>query len=178
MERRSLEDFTSTLVSIFKVKKNVLGKVDLQKTIYLAKRLGAFVPFNFRWNILGPYSSELAHYANHLVIEGLLKYSSIYELNSQVAKKYSSKLHSRIEQKLQSFFKSAEEICTNKNYDRVLFIECVASLDFINENAGEQFKGKKEKIFALLEALKPEKKDTFKQMREDAWSLLIKGNLI
>jgi uncharacterized protein YwgA len=178
VEEGSLDVFSSTLVSIFRVKKNVLGKVDLQKTIYLAKRLGANVPFDFRWNILGPYSNELAHYSNHLVIEGLLKYSGTYQLDSQIARRNSSRLQPRTEQRLQSFFKRTDEICTDKNHDRVLFIECVASLDFINENAGKEFRGKKEKIFALLEALKPEKKEKFRRMREDAWKLLIEGNLI
>lgn len=171
------EVFSSVLVDTFCLRKEVLGKVDLQKTIYFAKRLGAPVPFDFRWNVFGPYSYELAHHSNHLVVEGLLHYSGIYNMNRELAKKYRSRLKPETTRRLKTFFEKVKQICDEKNFDRVYFIECAASLDFIRSNVSKESE-RKEKVFTLLEELKPRKRETFEGMREDAWDLLVGQNLV
>lgn len=172
-----LEAFSSSLVDIFKSRKEVCGKVDLQKTIYFAKRLGAPVPFDFRWNVFGPYSYGLAHYSHHLVIEGLLHYSGIYNIDSEMANNYKPILNPATARRLKAFFKKLEETCDEKNYDKVFFVECAASLDFIRLNVNKDTRTK-EKVFTLLEELKPGKKETFGRMREEAWNLLVHENLV
>lgn len=172
-----LEVFSSVLVDTFNFRKKVCGKVDLQKTIYFAKRLGAPVPFSFRWNLFGPYSYELAHYSNHLVIEGLLHYAGTYSIDPLMAKKQRLRLNPETAQWLKTFFDKAEKICAQKNYDQVYFIECTASLDFIQSNVSKDKRGKEE-VFTLLERLKPEKKEMFREMREEAWNLLVDENLV
>lgn len=168
--------FSSVLVDIFKCRKEVHGKVDLQKTIYFAKRLGAPVPFDFRWNILGPYSYGLAHYSHHLVIEGLLHYSGIYSIDSEMGDRYKSRLKPETVRRFKTFFEKLEETCDEKNYDKVFFVECAASLDFIRLNVSKE-RRTKEEVFTLLEALKPGKKERFRRMREEAWNLLVDENL-
>lgn len=173
----SLFYFTGNLVEVFKIRKRILGKVDLQKTVYFMKRLGVSVPFDFRWNILGPYSYDLAHYCDHLAIEGLFRYSGRYVLNKEKAKTYVSNLESQTRKRIEGFFRRVEEICNTNGYDSVFFIECAASLDFILQNVSKKSK-RKTVIYFLLEALKPEKAELFRRFREDAWSLLIKEGLI
>lgn len=171
-----LEVFSSVLVNTFNLREEILGKVDLQKTVYFVKRLGAPVPFAFRWNVFGPYSYELAHYSNHLVIEGLLQYSGTYSINHELAKKYRSRLKPETTQRLKTFFEKVKQICDESSFDRVHFIECAASLDFIRSNVSRESK-RKEKVFHLLEELKPEKREMFRGMREEAWRLLVDQNL-
>ena len=172
MTTSRLYNFTANLVKVFKIRGQILGKVDLQKTVYFMKRFGLDVPFEFRWNIFGPYSYDLAHYCASLEVEGLLLYSGIYSLSEEKAKLYSSCV---VDQKtfegLKQFFSDVDEICQKKRYDKVTFLECLASLDFINQNSSQKER-RKENIFLLLQLLKPEKANIFKNMREDAWKLL------
>ena len=136
------------------------------------KRFGLDVPFEFRWNIFGPYSYDLAHYCASLEVEGLLLYSGIYSLSEEKAKLYSSCVaDQKTFEGLKQFFSDVDEICHKKRYDKVTFLECLASLDFINQNLSQKER-RKETIFLLLELLKPEKANIFKNMREDAWELL------
>jgi uncharacterized protein YwgA len=131
-----LYEFTANLVKVFEIRGTILGKLDLQKTVYFMKRLGVKTPFEFRWNLLGPYSYELAHHCTILEIEGLLSYSGAYELKEEEAKRYrpGCTLSSDMVRRLKSFFDKMREICEEKAYNRVNFIECAASLDFINQN--------------------------------------------
>jgi uncharacterized protein YwgA len=176
-ERQSRDVFSSVIVDLFKIRKRVLGKVDCQKTAYFAKRLGAPVPFDFRWNIFGPYSYELAHNCNYLVLEGLLQYSGEYKLNNRLAGHHVSVIEPKTVNNLKRFFEELDDVCSKKSYDRVLFIECAASLDFVQSNLKEGTR-KKENVFTLLDELKPHKREEFKKMREDAWNLLIQGKLV
>jgi len=177
MRDNKLYDFTSNLVKIFETRKQILGKVDLQKTVYFMKRFGVDAPFEFRWNLLGPHSYELAHCCTSLEIEGLISYSGIYSLNKEKAKSYTSALASSTFNKLKAFFVKVEEICSKNNYNRVAFIECAASLDFISQNTSKTPLGKQH-IFYLLEQLKPEKANLFKNMRNAAWNLIENEGLI
>lgn len=167
-----LYDFTANLIKVFKIRGQILGKVDLQKTVYFMKRFGLDVPFEYRWNIFGPYSYDLAHYCASLEAEGLLVYSGIYSLTEEKAKFYSSHIiPNSILQKLEQFFFDIDRISKEKRYDKVAFLECLASLDFINQNVSQEMRNK-ETIFHLLQLLKPEKVNVFRNMREDAWELL------
>ena len=167
-----LYNFTANLVKVFKIRGQILGKVDLQKTVYFMKRFGLDVPFEFRWNIFGPYSYDLAHYCASLEVEGLLLYSGIYSLSKEKAKLYSSRVvDQKTFERLKQFFSDVDKICQTKGYDKVTFLECLASLDFINQNSSQK-ECRKENIFLLLQLLKPEKANIFKNMREDAWKLL------
>jgi hypothetical protein len=174
MER---EDFSNILVEIFRIRGCILGKVDLQKTVYLAKRLGAPVPFGFRWNVLGPYSYDLAHYCDHLTAEGLLAYTGRYCLNEEKTKTCTSRIAPPIAKRFADFFKRVEEICGSKGYDMIVFMECLSSLDFIWLNIDEK-EGKRLNVFRLLDELKPEKIEKFRKMKDDALNLLLEEDLI
>jgi hypothetical protein len=169
--------FSSVVVDLFKIRKRILGKLDCQKTAYFAKRIGAPVPFDFRWNIFGPYSYELAHSCDFLVFEGLLQYTGEYKLNNRIAGHHVSVIEAKTMNNLRRFFEGLDDACNKKGFDRVLFIECAASLDFIQSNIRKETR-KKEKVFALLDELKPDKKEKFKEMREDAWNLLVNEKLV
>jgi len=54
---------------------------------------------------------------------------------------------------------------------------CAASLDFINQNITAEG-SKKDAVFSLLEKLKPEKAEKFREMREDAWMFLMREKLV
>jgi uncharacterized protein YwgA len=172
-----LNDFTSGLVKVFEIRQGLLGKVDCQKTAYFMKRLGVDVPFSFRWNIFGPYSYDLAHYCNYLEIEGLIEYSGTYSLNKERAKLYPATLKADNAERLRRFFTKVKEICEAKGYDKVLFLECAASLDFIRMNALKKM-ANKQTIFTLLEKLKPQRTSAFREIREDCWNLLKEEGLI
>jgi uncharacterized protein YwgA len=176
-EKQGLDVFSSVIVDLFKIRKRVLGKIDCQKTAYFAKRLGAPIPFDFRWNIFGPYSYELAHNCDYLVIEGLLQYAGEYKLNNRFVGRHVSVLETKTMNHLKKFFGELDDICNKKGYDRVLFIECAASLDFVQSNIKEETR-KKENVFSLLDELKPGKKEDFRKMREDAWNLLVLEKLV
>ena len=173
-----LHNFTSNLVKIFEIRQRILGKVDMQKTVYFMKRFGVDVPFEYRWSFLGPYSYDLAHYCNSLEVEGLLFYSGIYSLNKERAKFYAdSTISPAVLEKLKIFFTKIDEICARKKYDKVAFLECLASLDFINQNISRG-RHRKRTVFLLLQQLKPEKAEIFRNMRDDAWNLLKDVGLI
>lgn len=176
-EKKNLDVFSSLIIDLFKIKKRVLGKVDCQKTVYFAKRLGAPVPFDFRWNIFGPYSYELAHNCDYLAMEGLLQYTGEYKLNNRFASHHVSKLEPKIKNRLKKFFEEIDETCEKRGYNRILFMECVASFDFVQSNIEEGTR-RKEKVSDLLDELKPEKKEDFRRMSDDAWNLLVQSKLV
>lgn len=169
--------FTSNLVEVFRIRQTILGKLDLQKTAYLMKRLGAEVPFDFRWNILGPYSYDLAHYCSHLEAEGLLIYTGDYSLDEERATSYVSRFSVEMTNKLTRFFRRMENICEENGYDRVRFIECVASLDFLRQNV-LNVGADRDSIFDLLERLKPDRTRMFQMMQSEAWNFLMNEGLI
>lgn len=173
-----LYEFTANLVKVFEIRGTILGKLDLQKTVYFMKRLGVEIPFEFRWNILGPYSYELGHYLSILEIKGLLSYSGTYKINEEEAELYKSylTLSSEMINRIKSFFNNMHNLCTEKNYNKVNFIECAASLDFINQNVTKE--KSKDIVFSLLEKLKAEKKKLFSEIREDAWEFLRSEGLL
>lgn len=172
-----LAHFAGNLAEVFRIREKIRGKVDLQKTVYLMKRLGVPVPFNYRWNVLGPYSYDLAHYSDHLVIEGLLRYTGVYHLNEKIAKSYKSNLTPQMRARINSFFSQVEETCRSHDHDVVHFLECAASLDFIQMNLPDK-RNMKEKSFHLLSTLKPRRADLFLKCEEDAWKLLTTEGLI
>ncbi|MGD6851581.1 MAG: hypothetical protein ACQCN6_05925 [Candidatus Bathyarchaeia archaeon] len=168
----------SVIIEVLQTRKKILGKVDCQKTMYFAKRLGAIVPFNFRWNIFGPYSYSLAHSCDFLVMERLLEYTGMeYKINQNALIECTPALEPELEERIVQFFKAVEHVCAENNYDRVHFIECAASLDFIQANVSYEYR-KKEKTFKLLEQLKPQKEAIFSQMREEAWCLITNEGLV
>ena len=180
-ENNSLFYFPGNLVATFKIRRRILGKVDLQKTVYFMKRLGVPIPFEFRWNILGPYSYDLKHHCDHLSVEDFFQYSGEYILNEKKAKTYPSNLKTEVRDRIEKFFGRIDEICERHQFDRVSLIECAASLDFINENAPEGIARANERktvIYSLLNHLKPEKAELFSTLREDAWNLLDDEGLI
>jgi len=164
---------TRVVVNIFRVKKHILGKVDLQKSIYFMKRFGIDVPFEFRWNILGPYSYELARHSLYMESEGILNYRGTYEIDEEIAKEYAMRLETEAVRDLSNFFEDIDVICEDKGFDKVRFIECLASLDFLRENV-TKIKKDKESILRLLSWRKPDKMEIFKRMIDDAWNLLDK----
>jgi len=172
MPHNSYDVITRCIVNLFRIKKEIRGKVDLQKSIYFMKRFGICVPFEFRWNVLGPYSYELAHHCKYLEVDGLLQYTGVYKINEEKGKEYPT-LDERKVEKISNFFQDINKICEKKAFDKVLFIECLASLDFIKRNVIKNSKEKKS-IFSLLERLKPEKAIIFKNMLNDAWEILEK----
>jgi len=177
MRESKLNEFTSYLVKMFEIRKQILGKVDLQKTVYFMKRLGLDAPFEYRWNLLGPHSYELAHYCTSLEIEGLISYCGVYALDERKAKYYTSTPSPSTLTKIQEFFEKMEEISSRNNYNKVAFIECAASLDFVYQNVSRASRNKNY-IFSLLDQLKPEKVHAFRNLRNAAWSLLEKEGLI
>jgi hypothetical protein len=165
-----LYNFTCGLVTVFKIREGLRGKVDCQKTAYFMKRLGVDVPFSFKWNQFGPYSYDLAHYCGYLEAEGLLHYSGTYSLDEERAKYYSNRFDPQTCVKIKKFFQTVNLMCDQKGYDKVLFLECMASLDFIRQNSLRA--STKNKTFFLLEKLKPQRNRVFSMMRNDAWYLL------
>ena len=155
-----LSIFTSNLVDIFRIRQTILGKLDLQKTVYLMKRLGVEVPFDFRWNILGPYSYELTHYCSYLEAEGLLLYTGTYSLDEEKAASYVPSLSRETTNRVTRFFQKMERICEENDYDRVRFIECAASLDFLRQNV-LNVGVDRDSIFNLLGKLKPDRSRMF-----------------
>jgi hypothetical protein len=172
-----LADFAGNLSEVFRIREKIRGKVDLQKTVYFMMRLGVQVPFSYRWNVLGPYSYDLAHYSDHLVVEGLLKYARVYSLNEKAAKSYNANLTPQMRARIEAFFSQVEETCRNNGYDIVYFLECAASLDFIQMNLRDK-RNVKEKSFRLLSTLKPRRAELFRNCREDAWNLLTAEGLL
>src|SRR5438093_9175809 len=55
---------------------NLPGKKAMQKLVYFLKESGLDIRFQFQWDKYGPYSAELATYADDLVAEGLFESQS------------------------------------------------------------------------------------------------------
>lgn len=172
-----LYSFISNLVEVFRIRQTILGKLDLQKTVYLMERLGVEVPFDFRWNILGPYSYELAHYCSCLEAEGLLIYTGTYSLDEEKAASYVSRFSREMTNRLTRFFQRMRRICEENDYDRVRFIECAASLDFLRQNV-LNVGVDRDSIFGLLGRLKPDRTKMFQRMQSEVWDFLVNEGLI
>jgi len=172
-----LYNFNSNLVQVFRIRQIILGKLDLQKTVYFMKRLGVEVPFDFRWNILGPYSYELAHYCRYLEADGLLIYSGTYSFDKEKAASYVPSLSREMRIRLTRFFQRMKHICEKNGYDKVQFIECAASLDFLRQNV-LNVRAERDSIFSLLERLKPDRTGIFQRIQSEVWNFLVSEGLI
>jgi uncharacterized protein YwgA len=159
------------LRTLFDVKETVNGKVDLQKSLYFAKELGLSVPFNFRWSKIGPYSYELANVIDRLVNQGYLEYRGNYVLVGRSL----SRIQVNYSANLGTFFDTLNDLCREKKYNEVYFIECAASLHFIYNYSNIR---KKDAAFRTLKELKPERIGCLEPYMEDAWDFLVKQGMI
>jgi len=164
---------------IMKLKGDMLGKVDFQKTVYLCQQLGVFMPFEFRWDKIGPYSFELAHFLNHLVARNLLLIKSgqySVNLDDPLARQSESitSITPRMQENLARFFKSIRRKVHEKSHNIPIFMECLGSIRFIKTSLENP---SKTTVFRTLRQLKPHKAKQFSSMAEDAWYLLEKHGL-
>jgi len=153
------------LKALFEVREFIDGKVELQKSLYFMKELGYPIPFNFRWNKLGPYSYELANIIDRLTVQGYLDYTGRYELN----KNYFRFVTSNVTPKMKTFFNAMERICNMNKFSSVDFIECAASLHFIYKYTSVR---QKEKTLEKLAILKPDRIQSFIPIEDNAWDFL------
>jgi uncharacterized protein YwgA len=172
------EKAAGNLIIITQLKGGMLGKLDFQKTVYLAMQIGVDLPFNFKWDKLGPYSFELSYFGNQLLARDVLCIKSgKYEVNRH------SKDISRLQRiatidaettrRLKSFFDSIRKAVHKGKFSIPLFMECLGSLKFLKESRGFE----KSQAIQTLQRLKPDKANDFAPMMESAWDLLIANNL-
>lgn len=169
----------ANLFVITQLKGGMLGKVDFQKTIYLAKQLGVFIPFEFRWDKLGPYSFELAHFLNQLVARNsILIDKGKYVVNPEdllVNQLHSSTtIDSTTRNDLTSLFRSIRQTVRQSGFHIPTFMECLGSIHFIKTSLEIS---DKDSVFRTLELLKPNRLDEFSSMTEEAWNLLERNGL-
>lgn len=169
----------ANLLRIAQLKCGMLGKVDFQKTVYLAKQLGVYVPFEFRWDKLGPYSFELAHFVNLLVARDIfLIEKGKYIANSENTLVNQSESLTTISHETQGrlfrLFNSIRQTVRNEGFRIPNFMECLGSIHFIKASLQNPTE---ERVFHTLELLKPDRVNEFAPMRERAWSLLEENNL-
>jgi len=159
------------LKTLFDVRVYVSGKVAMQKSLYFMKEIGYRVPFNYRWSKLGPYSQELANVLQRLTAQGFLRYTGRYELDE----KHFRFVESNITPKMEKLFCGLEGVCNRNSFNNVNFIECAASLHFIQKNSHIKEKGA---VFKRLAFLKPNRMSDFKPLIEHAWNFLKEQELL
>jgi hypothetical protein len=157
----------------------VLGRVDLQKTVYFAQYLGVPVPFQFRWRSYGPYSEELDHLTPFLVLDGVLgrdRGAFIQGEAPSAPTQLNDAARQRFEQLFDNFWEVVRKKRGCKGYKFPTFVECVASIHFLKTKlpAGPNVK---ERTFQRLSELKPNRRREFKPMIEDAWEVLERNGL-
>lgn len=173
------ETSAANLIKITQLKGGMLGKVDFQKTIYLSKQLGVFIPFEFRWDKLGPYSFELAHFLNQLLARNsFFVDKGKYLVNPEgplVDRKDSlTTIDSKTNQKLANLFNSVRQTVRSNHFHIPTFMECLASIHFIKTSLENS---QKKTVFHALRLLKPSRADEFSSMLEEAWDLLKRNGL-
>jgi len=166
-----MEILLQNIKSLFEVKESVNGKVDLQKSFYFMKELGMQIPFNFRWSKLGPYSYELSNVVERLINQGYLNYRGFFLLDDDVFTGFEVSYPP----KLGVFFDELNDICEEKSYNEVYFIECAASLHFIYKYSNIM---EKESAFIRLHDLKPQRIELLSPYMEDSWTFLTNQGLI
>lgn len=168
-----LDRFLSLTKTIFEVRGgNVLGKVDMQKTFYFAKELGVPVPFNFRWGKLGPYSYELSNVFDSITRQGLIRYDGSYrydERNFQYIEEI------ELPPIVSSFYYEIDDICEDNGYNRIHFIECLASLHFLHKYSKMP---DREATFSRLRSLKQNRMNLLDPLMGPAWQFLLDHNLL
>ncbi len=169
----------ANLIMITQLKGKMLGKVDFQKTIYLSKQLGVSIPFEFRWDKLGPYSFELAHFLNQLVArDSFFIDRGGYIVNREdplVGQSQSLTTIDRgMKQKLTKLFKSIRQSVHQNHFRIPTFMECLGSIHFIKTSLEHS---DKEIVFHTLTLLKPRRVNEFSPMTEEAWDLLKRNGL-
>lgn len=167
------------LMSIIQLKGEMLGKLDFQKTIYLSKQLGVFIPFEFRWDKLGPYSFELAHFINQLVArksffidKGSYKVNPDDHLVEQ--SKFLTTIDGKMKRKLTRLFSSIRQTVHQNSFHIPKFMECLGSIHFIKTSLETS---NKRTVFLMLKQLKPSRVNEFSSMKEEAWNLLEQNGL-
>jgi uncharacterized protein YwgA len=170
---------TANLIKITRLKGGMLGKVDFQKTVYLAKQVGVCLPFEFKWDKLGPYSFELAHFVNQLLAKELFCIDrGKYTVNPRNMRvnwlERVATIDSTTERSLMNLFESIRQVVHEKGFYIPTFMECLGSLEFIKSSLEEAGKSH---VFQALEFLKPSRTTDFSPMLEDAWSLLERNGL-
>jgi hypothetical protein len=173
------ERATANLIEITRLKGGMLGKVDFQKTIYLAKQVGVYLPFEFKWDKLGPYSFELAHFLNQLLARGLFCVDrGTYLVNPEDVRvnrlEPLTTIDSRMRHRLISLFEAIRRTVHENGFHIPTFMECLGSLEFI-KNSLEQ--AHKTHVFHALELLKPNRINEFSPMLEESWNLLEQSGL-
>lgn len=169
----------ANLIEITKLKGGMLGKVDFQKTVYLAKDLGVYFPFEFRWDKFGPYSYELAHFMNQLLAKGAFRIDGgTYRVNSEnpdIGQLGScTTIDSATRKRLISLFRSIRQTVREKSFHIPTFMECLGSLLFIKASSG---RADRSRIFDILRLLKFDRIDELSPMVDEAWSLLERNGL-
>jgi len=165
--------FLSLTKAIFEVRDgNVHGKVDMQKTFYFAKELGVPVPFNFRWGKLGPFSYELSNVFDSITRQGLIQYDGSY--------RYDERNFMYIEETdiptiVSRFYYDIDDICEDNGYNRINFIECLASLHFLYKYS---MMPDREATFSRLRSLKENRMNLLNHLMMPAWQFLLDHNLL
>jgi uncharacterized protein YwgA len=164
----------ANLIEISRLKGGMLGKVDFQKTVYLAKQLGVDMPFEFRWDKLGPFSFELAHFINRLLVRNTFRIESgkyVVNTENSLAMRAESltTIDSGTRQELDSLFRSIRRTVHQNGFHIPTFMECLGSILFIKESLENS---DKKVVFESLELLKPNRAGEFSSMKEAAWNLL------
>jgi len=150
----------------------IYGKLDMQKTFYFAKELGLPIPFKFRWGKLGPFSYELSNVLERITSQRYIKYDGTYHYNEDDFR-YVDDL--KIPEHIWTFFDDINDICDENGYDLIYFIECLASLHFLNKYSGVR---NKRAIFERLRDLKKDRMPFLESLLEPAWMFLEKHELI
>jgi len=159
------------LKTLFEIREFIKGKVDMQKSLYFMKELGYLVPFNFRWSKLGPYSYELANVLERLTTQRYLIYTGRYELDER----HFRFVKPDVTPELKKFFYALEKICNKNDFSDIDFIECAASLHFINKNSRNRTR---EVVFRKLASLKPNRIDAFRPLIRQTWNFLGEQGLL
>jgi len=157
----------------------MLGKVDFQKTVYLAEQLGVDLPFAFRWDKLGPYSFELAHFINQLLARGTFYIDrGTYRVNQRDLDferlKNLTTIDSEKSARLVAFFRSIRNAVRRNHFNIPLFMECLGSLRFIKTSLETS---DRDRVFHILQQVKPNRTNEFSPMLEEAWTLLERNDL-
>lgn len=169
----------ANLIEITRLKGRMLGKVDFQKTVYLAKELGVYLPFEFRWDKFGPYSYELAHFMNQLLVKRTFRIEGgAYQVNfenSDIDQLRSCiTIDSSTRRRLISLFRSIRQIVRKKSFYIPTFMECLGSLLFIKASSGRT---NRSSVFDILRLLKSDRFDELSPMKDEAWDLLERNGL-
>lgn len=165
--------FLSLTKAIFEMREGkIYGKVDMQKTYYFTKEFGVFVPFNFRWGKLGPFSYELSNTFDIITRQGHISYDGSYHYDESNFRYIEDvELLSIIPQ----FFYELDDECEEQEYNRIHFIECLASIHFLYKYSGME---NRDDTFSRLRTLKQNRMEFLEHLMIPSWQFLLKYNLV